>query len=81
MTLDTYLAGEGAKTLTALSEEIGVSKGRLSQLRNSTDWPPELAMKVEEATGGALNASKLSRVVAQARDTPTEAAPTSQAAA
>lgn len=68
MTLDTYLAGSGAKSLTALSVAVGISKGRLSQLRNATEWPPELAMKVEAATNGALNASALSSVVAQARN-------------
>ena len=67
MTLDTYLTAPDAKSLTALSLEIGVSKGRLSQLRNATEWPPELALKVEAATSGALNASLLSCVVAQAR--------------
>lgn len=67
MTLDTYLSTEGAKSLTALSAEIGISKGRLSQLRNATEWPPELALKVEEATQGKLDASALSKVVAMAR--------------
>jgi DNA-binding transcriptional regulator YdaS (Cro superfamily) len=67
MTLDIYLTLPGAKSLTALSAEIGVSKSRLSQLRASTSWPPELALKAEAATGGALNASILSDVVAQAR--------------
>jgi DNA-binding transcriptional regulator YdaS (Cro superfamily) len=67
MTLNDYLAREGAKSLTELSLELGVSKGRLSQLRNLTEWPPELAMKVEQATAGELDASRLSAVVAQAR--------------
>lgn len=67
MTLDKYLAGSGAKSLTALSVDVGISKSRLSQLRNATDWPPELAMKVEAATGGALDAGALSSIVAQAR--------------
>lgn len=67
MTLDKYLAGSGAKSLTALSVAVGISKSRLSQLRNATEWPPELAMKVEAATEGALDASALSAIVAQAR--------------
>jgi hypothetical protein len=67
MTLDAYLSRDGAKTLTALSIEMAVSKGRLSQLRNAKEWPPELAMKAESATDGALDAATLSRVVAQAR--------------
>lgn len=69
MTLNTYLERKGAKTLTALATEMGVSKGRLSQLRNSTDWPADLALKVESVTGGALNASVLSSIVARARET------------
>ena len=69
MTLHTYLSRKGAKTLTALAAEMRVSKGRLSQLRNSTDWPAELAMAAEAATGGALNASQLSPTIARARET------------
>ena len=69
MTLDTYLERAGAMTLTALAKEIGVSKGRLSQLRKSLDWPAELALAVESKTGGALNASVLSPLVAKARQT------------
>lgn len=69
MTLDTYLASAGAKSLTALATEIAISKGRLSQLRHSTDWPPDLALRVETATDGALNASGLSAVIASARET------------
>jgi len=67
MTLDTYLDRAGAKTLTALSLEMGISKGRLSQLRNSLEWPAELALRAEDATEGVLSASTLSAVVAQAR--------------
>lgn len=67
MTLHRYLGTKGAKSLTALSLELGVSKGRLSQLRHLKDWPPELALKVEKATDGKLNASALSAVVADAR--------------
>jgi hypothetical protein len=74
MTLDKYLATEGAKSLTALAAEIAISKGRLSQLRHSVDWPPDLALKVEVATSGAINASALSRVIAAARETPAQGA-------
>ncbi|WP_257541081.1 hypothetical protein [Sphingobium sp. CFD-1] len=72
MTLDAYLKRKGAINLTTLSDKIGISKGRLSQLRKSKDWPPELALKVEAATGGVMNASKLSVIVAMARSTKTE---------
>jgi DNA-binding transcriptional regulator YdaS (Cro superfamily) len=67
MTLDGYLKRADATPLTALAAEMGVSKGRLSQLRDSTDWPPELALKAEIATGGRVSASDLSPVVALAR--------------
>ncbi len=67
MTLDAYLSTDGAKSLTAISIEVGISKGRLSQLRNATDWPPELALKVERATEGLVCASDISPVIAQAR--------------
>lgn len=68
-TLDAYLARKDAKKLTDLAIEMGISKARLSQLRNSRDWPPALALKVEEATGGKLSASELSRVILDARRT------------
>jgi hypothetical protein len=68
MTLDEYLGRPDAPTLTELSAMIGVTKGRLSQLKTAGDWPPELALKAEHATGGALCASKLSPIIAQARD-------------
>jgi len=66
-TLDKYLSRKGAKSLTALSLELGVSKGRLSQLRLSQEWPPELALKLETATAGKISASHLCKVIAQAR--------------
>lgn len=65
MTLNDYLTRKGAKSLTELALELGVSKGRLSQLRHETEWPPELAMKLEVATG--MDAGALSPIVAQAR--------------
>jgi hypothetical protein len=67
MTLDEYLKRDGAPSLTDLSAKLEVSKGRLSQLRESKDWPPELALRAEQHTGGILNASELSPVIAQAR--------------
>jgi len=69
MTLDAYLKRPDAMSLTQLATEMGVSKGRLSQLRNSTDWPPELALVAESKTGGALSASILSALIAKARQT------------
>jgi DNA-binding transcriptional regulator YdaS (Cro superfamily) len=74
MTLSKYLKRKDAMTLTALAAELGVSKGRLSQLRNASDWPPELALAAESKTGGALNASALSQVIARARQTGAAAA-------
>lgn len=71
-TLASYLKSAGAKSLTALSAEMGISKGRLSQLRNERAWPPELALKIEKATNGALSASALSSVVAEARQGATQ---------
>lgn len=56
-------------SLTDLSMKLGVSKGRLSQLRDATDWPPDLALKAEEHTAGAVNAADLSPIIARARKT------------
>lgn len=67
MTLDEYLARPDAPSLTDLATAMEVSKGRLSQLRGSVEWPPEIALKAEEKTGGALSASFLSPIIAQAR--------------
>lgn len=67
MTLSEYLDKEGAPSLTDLSVKLGVSKGRLSQLRDAVDWPPDLALKVEQETAGALDASRLSPIIARAR--------------
>ena len=66
-TLDDYLRRKDAKRVTELSQELGVTAGRISQLRNATEWPPELALKIEAATNGFLSASKLSQVIAAAR--------------
>lgn len=66
-TLDTYLSSAGAKTANELAAELGVTKQRISQLRYSVQMPPELALKIEAATAGFLDASKLSPIVAQAR--------------
>lgn len=67
MTLGEYLKREGSPSLTDLSMMLGISKGRLSQLRDATDWPPELAMEAEKHTAGALDAAFLSPTVARAR--------------
>jgi DNA-binding transcriptional regulator YdaS (Cro superfamily) len=69
MGFEAYLKRNGSGTLAALSRSLGISKGRLSQLRGKTDWPPELALKAERETSGQLDASKLSSVVAEARRT------------
>lgn len=69
MNLEAYLKRPGALNLTALSRSIGISKSRLSQLRSRSDWPPELALKAERVTGGEIDASDLSPVIADARST------------
>ncbi len=54
-------------SLTDLSARLSISKGRLSQLRDATDWPPDLALRAEEETSGAIDAADLSPVIARAR--------------
>lgn len=66
-TVDQYLRQPGAITATAFSAKIGVTKGWLSRLRSSTEWPPELALKVEEETGGQVSACDISPLIAKAR--------------
>ena len=67
MTLEAYLKRKDAKNLTALSKALGISKGRMSQLRHAKEWPPELALGLEEATEGRLDASRFSAVIRKAR--------------
>lgn len=67
MKLSSYLKLDDAMSLTDLSIKLGVSKGRLSQLRDSLDWPPDLALKAEQETANALDAAALSPTVARAR--------------
>lgn len=66
MTLHDYLETSG-RTLTEVALAAGVSTSRLSQLRNATSWPADLALKIEAVTGGQLNASFLSDTIAKAR--------------
>jgi DNA-binding transcriptional regulator YdaS (Cro superfamily) len=66
MTLDAYL-NQPNQSLTDLAAKVGVSKGRLSQIRGGEKCPPELALKIEAATGGVVGASALSHIIAQAR--------------
>jgi hypothetical protein len=67
MKLSQFLERSDAPSLTDLSVKMGVSKGRLSQLRDSVDWPPDLALKAETETEGALDAAELSPIIARAR--------------
>lgn len=67
MTLDAYFKRTDAKTQTQIAAAAGVSKGRLSQIKNGQPCPPDLALRIEAATEGAVSASALSHVIAQAR--------------
>ena len=67
MTLDAYFKQPDAKSQTAIAAAAGVSKGRLSQIKGGAPCPPDLALRIESATGGAVSASELSHVIAQAR--------------
>jgi len=69
MTLQDYLNRPDAKKRNELCEGLGISAGRLSQLRDETEWPPELALKLEAVTDGIISASAISSVVAKARAT------------
>ena len=67
MTLSEYLKREEL-SLTDFASQLGVTKGWLSQVNNrGGDWPPELALTAEEKTGGVLDASQLSSIIARAR--------------
>ncbi len=66
MTLAAYLNQPGNKA-GDLARAIGVSDGRLSQIKGGEPCPPELALKIEAATKGVVSASALSHVIALAR--------------
>jgi hypothetical protein len=46
-----YFQRPDAMNASQLAVAIGISKGRVSQLRDSTDWPPELALAVDLGRG------------------------------
>ncbi|MDZ7824488.1 MAG: hypothetical protein U5K75_10960 [Ahrensia sp.] len=50
-----------------LAAAIGVSPARITQLLDRGNWTPELALKAEAVTEGALDASKLNVTIAAAR--------------
>ncbi|GAA4827237.1 hypothetical protein GCM10023232_26840 [Sphingosinicella ginsenosidimutans] len=71
MNIRDYLKRPGAMSLTDLATAAGISKGRLSQLGGSDgeqpDVPPALALRLERETGGLIDASMISTVIAEAR--------------
>jgi len=66
MTLTTYLERPDAMKPSQLAAALGVSRSRITQLKDKP-WPPELALAAEKATGGALDAASLSPIIKQAR--------------
>lgn len=68
MNLTAYFERPDAMKASQLAAKLGISKGRMSQLKDKP-WPPELALAAEKATEGALDAAQLSPVVAEARAT------------
>lgn len=68
MNLTEYFERPEAMNASQLAAKIGISKGRMSQLKDKP-WPPELALAAEKATEGALDAARLSPVIAEARAT------------
>lgn len=52
-----------------LALAVNVSRFRISQIKGGESCSPALALAIEDATGGALSASDLSPVIAQARQT------------
>lgn len=67
MTLDKYFKKPGSMNLTTMAKRLDYTKGRLSQLRFSNDMPPKIALQIEKLTDGELDASKLSKVIKEAR--------------
>lgn len=69
MTLTEYLKKSDSLTASQLASSLGVSAGRITQLKaDGADWPAHLAMDAEKLTEGALDAAKLSSAVKRARE-------------
>ncbi len=66
MTLAAYL-DQPENRAGDLARAIGVSGGRLSQIKTGGTCPPDVALRIEAATKGAVSASALSHVIALAR--------------
>ena len=67
-TIDDFLILKPSRMpLKELAERCKVSSGRISQLRHAQTIPPELALDLEDATEGFLDAAELSPVIARAR--------------
>lgn len=69
MDLKQYLESEGALTALALSRIVGVTPGRITHVKVGMGCSPDLALKIEEATGGLVDAGKIAPVVKKARET------------
>lgn len=69
MTLKAYFQRPDAISASKLAGKIGISKGRISQIRNGEPCPAEIALAIERETGGVIDAADLSQVVADARVT------------
>jgi DNA-binding transcriptional regulator YdaS (Cro superfamily) len=66
MTLDHYLKAETGR-LTRLAAACGVTPGRITQIRQGAGCSATLALKIEAATVGIIDAATLSKDVASVR--------------
>lgn len=67
MTIREYLSRPGSLSRADLSKELGISRGRLTQISDRDDLPPHLALKLEKVTRGAVCAADVSTLIAEAR--------------
>lgn len=61
-----YLADRPGE-MARLAAALGVTAGRLSQVRSGDNCSARLALAIERETGGAVDAAKLSSDVAASR--------------
>lgn len=54
-------------TLEAFAALVGKSKGHMSEVENTMRCSANLALKIETATGGKVNAAMLNEDIASAR--------------
>lgn len=66
LTINQYRTAEGM-TLEAFAALVGKSKGHMSEVENTMRCSAKLALEIERATAGKVDAARLNDEIANAR--------------